>query len=166
MKGRIFGTIAVLAAAALVSAATPRASSTTACRTAGLVVWLNTQAGHTAGSTYYRLELTNLSAATCTLRGFPGASAVDLAGHRPGSPAARDRTHPAATIALAPGRTASSVLQLVDANNFSSSTCAPRRAAGLRVYPPDQTKAKLVPFPLLACSRAGPVYLRVRAVVR
>jgi hypothetical protein len=36
-------------------------------------------------------------------------------------------------------------------------------AAGLRVYPPNQTRARLVPFPFGACSRAGPIYLHVTA---
>jgi hypothetical protein len=37
-------------------------------------------------------------------------------------------------------------------------------AAGLRVYPPDQTKAKIVPFPFLACLRSGPTYLSIAPV--
>jgi hypothetical protein len=37
-------------------------------------------------------------------------------------------------------------------------------AAGLRVYPPNLTTSKVVPFPFSACSLTGPVYLNVRAV--
>jgi hypothetical protein len=145
-------------------AGTSSASTPRPCGTAGLVVWLESPGSHTAGSTYYRLGFTNLSTRTCALRGFPGVSGVDLAGRRLGSPAARDLARPARTISLAPGRTAIAVVQIVDANNFGRATCAPRTAAGLRVYPPDQTTARLVPFPFLACSRPGPVYLRVRAI--
>ena len=40
----------------------------------------------------------------------------------------------------------------------------PLTAAGLRVYPPNLTTSKVVPFPFSACSLTGPVYLNVRAV--
>jgi Protein of unknown function (DUF4232) len=131
-----------------------------------LVVWLNTQGDHTAGSAYYKLEFTNLSGRACALRGYPGVSAVDLGGHQLGSAATRDHSRPARLVRLAAGGTAAAVLQLVDAANFQRSTCHQGKAAGLRVYPPGRRKAKLVPFPFPACSRAGPIYLRVRAVSR
>ena len=35
---------------------------------------------------------------------------------------------------------------------------------GPAVYPPNQTASKVVPYPFLACSRPGPVYLSVQAV--
>ncbi|MDQ6778933.1 MAG: DUF4232 domain-containing protein, partial [Actinomycetota bacterium] len=58
----------------------PTAASTPKCATSGLVVWLNTQGNGAAGSIFYALELTNLSGQTCTLNGYAGVSAVDLAG--------------------------------------------------------------------------------------
>ena len=36
--------------------------------------------------------------------------------------------------------------------------------AGLRVYPPNQLKSKLISFPFGACSLVDPVYLTVQAV--
>jgi hypothetical protein len=52
------------------------------------------------------------------------------------------------------------------AGNFPESACGRVRAAGVRVYPPNQTQAKVIPFPFDACSRAGPVVLGVNAVAQ
>jgi hypothetical protein len=142
----------------------PVAASTPKCATSGLVVWLDTQGNGTAGSIFYTLVFTNLSTHTCTLRGFPGVSAVGLAGHQLGSAGSRDHSTPTHTVTLASGASATAVLQIVDAGNFPSSSCQQVTAAGLRVFAPNLTKSKVVPFPFSACSLRGPVYIRVRAV--
>lgn len=140
------------------SRAVPRA-----CETPGLVVWLNTNGSGTAGSTFYHLKFTNLSGHRCTLNGFPFVRAIDLRRHRLGSRAAFDSRTPH-SVTIGRGKTATAVLQIVDAGNFPASACHPVTAAGLRVYPPNQTRSKLIPFPFSACSRTGPVYLVVRPV--
>lgn len=133
------------------------------CSTSGLVIWLNDEAGGaTAGSVYYKLEFTNLSARACTLVGYPGVSAVNLRGGRVGGGASREVVHKPSPVTLASGSTASAVLRIVDAGALPS--CAPVNAAGLRVYPPGQTRAKVVPFPFQACSRAGKSDLIVGAL--
>lgn len=142
----------------------PTIASTPKCATSRLVVWLDTQGNGTAGSIYYTLELTNLSTHACTLGGYPGVSAVNLAGHQLGSAASRDTAHKPHVVTLAPGASATAVLRIVDAGNFPSSSCHQVTAAGLRVFPPNMTSSKVVPFPFSACSQAGPVYLSVRAV--
>lgn len=139
-------------------AATPR------CATAGLVVWLDTQGDGAAGSVFYHLRFTNLTARACTLTGFPGVSAVDLRGHQLGSPAGRDPATPVRTVRVRAGATVGSVLRIVQAANFPAGRCRPTTAAGLRVFPPNQTAARIVPFPFRACSRSGPIFLQVRAV--
>jgi hypothetical protein len=141
-------------------------ASTPKCATSGLVVWLDTQGDGTAGSIYYTLEFTNFSAHACTLGGYPGVSAVNLAGHQLGSAASRDHGTATRTITLAVGASATAVLRIVDAGNFPASTCQQTMAAGLRVYPPNLTSAKVVPFPFSACSGTGPAYLSVQAVKR
>jgi hypothetical protein len=141
-------------------------SSSPRCPATGLVVWLDTEGNGAAGSIYYRLELTNLSGRTCTVYGYPGVSAVDLRGRRLGSAASRDPVHKPRLVSLAEGTTATVVLRIVQAANFPASSCRPVTAAGLRVYPPDETAAKVVPFPFRACSRRGPVYLTVQAARR
>lgn len=163
--------IAIGAVAVFLATAAPGSSTvsraTTACATAGLVVWLNNQpGGAAAGSTYHELEFTNLSGRACTLRGYPGVSAVDLRGRQLGSAAGRNPTHTPTTITLAPGASAVSVLQIADVYNYPAAICPRTTAAGLRVYPPNQTQAKIVPFPFLACSRRGPTYLHVAPVQR
>ena len=50
--------------------------------------------------------------------------------------------------------------------DFPASQCKPVTAAGFRVFPPNQTRAKVVPFPFGACSASGPVYMFVRPVTK
>ncbi len=145
-------------------AATGTKASTPRCATAGLVIWLDTQGNGAAGSIYYHLRLTNLSGHSCTLRGYPGVSAVNLAGHQLGSAASRDNAIPVTTVTLGRGATATAVLRIVEAGNFPAASCRQVTAAGLRVFPPGRRTAKVVPFPFAACSRRGPVYLSVRTV--
>ena len=157
--------------AAMAAGAAPSSASTTAappCATSRLVIWLDTQGNGAAGSTYYRLELTNLSRSACTLFGYPRVSAVDLAAHRLGSAATRDAAHAARKVRLAPGASATAVLRIVDAANFPRRVCRPTTAAGVRVSLPHASGSKLVPFPFRACSRTrpGPVFLTVQAVAR
>ena len=162
LRSAAVGYAALVAAAVVPSAATSASSAT--CGTAGLVVWLNTQGDGAAGSIDYTLKFTNLSGHACTLLGYPGVSAVDLAHRRLGSPAGRNPHVAPRTVRLASGATATAVLQIAEAGNFPAATCRKVTAAGLRVYPPNQTSSELVPFPFSACSRTGPVYLHVEAV--
>jgi hypothetical protein len=136
-----------------------------ACKTSGLVVWIDTRGDAAAGSVYYTLKFTNQSGRSCTLNGYPGVSAVGLRGQRLGSAASRtpSRGRP---VSLANDETASALLQISQAANFPESACHRVSAAGLRVYPPDQTASKVVPIPFPACSRRGPVFLHVKAVTR
>ena len=156
-----------LAASPIATASRARTAAVPACTTSGLVIWLNTMGNGAAGSIYYTLEFTNLSGHTCTLSGYPGVSAVDLSGHQLGSPGGRDSFSPAHTVTLAASgahQTATATLRIVEAGNFPSSACGMRTAAGIRVYPPNQTASRVVPFPFSACSHTGPAILMVRVV--
>jgi uncharacterized protein DUF4232 len=155
-----------LAGAASVSSAHPGTVSLPRCESPSLVVWLDTTGNGAAGSFYYDLQFTNLSGASCELAGFPGVSAVGLTGSQVGTAAGRSATAPIAPIRLPPGATSTSVLQLTDVANFPSSACHEVLAAGLRVYPPGATAAKLIPFPFEACSLKGEIFLHVRSVVK
>ena len=138
-------------------------ASTARCATSALAVWLGVgEGGSTAGSTFYPLELTNISSHACHLFGFPGVSA--WRGHLLGSPAQRNHAVPEHTVTLLPGETAHTVVQITDAGNFSRSQCAPVTAFGLKVIPPGETTSAGVPFSFRACSKAGPVFLTVRPV--
>ena len=134
------------------------------CTSSGLVEWLNTQPNGAAGTIYYSLEFTNLSGHACTLRGYPGVSGITLGGAQLGSAASRSTGTPKKTITLAPGKTAASALGITEVGNFPASSCHPTTAAGLRVYAPNQTAAKSIPFPFGACAKTGDLYLSVQAV--
>lgn len=156
----------------------PNVASATAsaCTTGNLDVWLNTTGNGAAGSTYYRLNLTNLSSAACTIYGYPGVSGVTQAGIQLGSSAGRDPEHVPTVITLTSAstargfemetthNTASVILQITDAENYPAETCGQITAAGLRVYPPGQKESTVVPFPFVACAKSGPRYLHVEAV--
>lgn len=157
------GSLAVLGSAAA-SAAGARAAATPACQTGGLVVWLDTQGNGTAGSVIYTMTFTNLSGRTCTLRGYPGVSAVNLAGSQLGAAASRDTGTAVKTVTLKNGGAVTAQLRIVEAGNFSPSACGQTTAAGLRVFPPNQKASKVIPFPFAACSRSGAKYLTIRAV--
>jgi hypothetical protein len=158
--------LTVLAASSSRSAVagTGTVALTRSCPTSGLVVWLDTQGNGGAGSVFYQLNFTNLSGYSCTLFGYPGVSAVDLHGRQLGSAASRNPAHKPVTVTLSDGASASVLLQIGQAENFPAARCRPVTAAGLRVFPPNQTAAKLVPFPFRACSRRGPSFLTVQAV--
>jgi Protein of unknown function (DUF4232) len=156
--------LAPLAAGHVLRPSRAAAAGGSRCRTPGLVVWLDTNGNSAAGSTYYKLKLTNLSGHACTLFGYPGVSAVNLRGAQLGSAASRDTARTPHTVRLGIGATAVATLRIVSTGNFPSSSCHPTRAAGLRVYPPNATASKIVPFPFRACARSGPSYLSVRAV--
>jgi hypothetical protein len=174
---RITGAAAIVAALVIApaialastgSGARPEVSaSTPLCETPGLVIWLDTTGNGTAGTIFYNLNFTNLSGHACTLNGFPFLYAVNLTGHQVG-PTATFRTPPSPhLVRLANGKTATASLGIVDTGVFAPSACRPVTAAGLRVFPPNQTRSKLVPFPFSACSRRhGPVSLNVGAVTK
>ncbi len=134
------------------------------CQTPGLVIWLDTQGNGTLGSVFYDLEFTNLSGHRCTLNGFPFLAAVDLHGHQVGRRASFDHSTAPHQVTLGRGKTATAVLQVVDAGNYPRTACHPVTAAGLRVYPPNQTRSKIVPFPFPACSKTSPHILFVGPV--
>lgn len=165
MRARLIATAAAAAALAAAVAA-PSHAARPGCAARALDVWLNTQGGAAAGTTYYRLEFTNLSAHACTLHGYPGVSAVAADGRQLGSPAGRNPAHASRTVRLAPGGSASAVLQISDAHNFPPAACRRVTAAGLRVYAPGTTVAKTVPFPFLTCAKNGAVTLHAQSVER
>ena len=182
---RLIGAAAIACAATLVPAAalaatsSPAAQDATAsanCATSGLVVWLNVPPGNDyAGGAYYYLEFTNLSGHACTLRGYPGVSAVSLNGRQLGSPAGWGPPK-ATTVRLTSGATATAELQIADTGGYGNRCLVPPpwqqpwrpgtlpTAAGLRVYPPNQTASTVIPYPLRACAHTGPVWIHAGPV--
>jgi hypothetical protein len=109
-----------------------------------------------AGGVYEVIDFTNTSGSTCTLYGYPGVSLVSGPPYTQiGLPAKRATTTPVKLITLVPGATGHALLQIVDALNFPSATCAPTRATALKVYPPNQTVPVYLPSTSNGC--ANPV---------
>jgi hypothetical protein len=170
MRSTLVGAVALCLAATAFAAVTATASSAAptprvpGCTTGGLVEWIDTQSNGAAGTIYYDLEFTNLSGHACTLEGYPGVSGITLSGSQIGSAADRDSTVPVHLVTIGAFKTAIAVLGITDVGVYSKSACHPTTAAGLRVYAPNQTVAKTIPFPFDACARAATHYLRVEAV--
>ncbi len=155
----------LLAALTPIAPAAPAATATKACSAAGLVVWAGEEpGGGTAGSVYYRIELTNLSTATCTVTGYPKVNAVDLKGHRVGAFARHETGKAAKVVTLAPGQSATAQLRIVDALNFPADKCKATTAAGLRVAIPGGSGNKIAPLAFETCVRATTKTLSVAPV--
>lgn len=118
---------------------TPPATAPPGCPTSSLTVNLGAPEGY-AGGTYVEINFTNAGSAACTLYGYPGVSLVTGPPYaQVGLAAERDTTSPVKLVTLAPGAVATALLQIVDAQNYPSSTCSPVQATNLKVYPPNQT---------------------------
>jgi Protein of unknown function (DUF4232) len=145
--------------AARPAAAAPR------CTEAQVRSWIGLPGDGTAGTTFFQLEISNVSARTCTLLGFPGVSATGAGGRPIGSPARRTPSHPARLITLGRGATAHVILGIVDVGVFSPGACKPVTASGLRVFAPGDFVSQTVPFSFRACSAAGPKFLNVSTAI-
>jgi hypothetical protein len=137
------------------AAAVPR------CGTGALTAWLGIPGNGYAGGATYQLELSNTSAHTCTLYGYPGVSALAPGGHQLGHAAGRGPASANRLVTLGRGATAHVLLQITDVANFPPASCGESTAVALRVYPPGATRSLEVPFTFQACGKSGPVYLHV-----
>jgi hypothetical protein len=152
------------------SAAPSPASSATAglatCTTNRLSVTIDpSQAGGAAGSTYYPVDFTNTAGSTCAISGYPGVSfvtAVNATGKQIGAAAQRNPQFGAVVVRLAPGGHAHAWLQVAQAGNYPQ--CHQETARGLRVYPPDETRAGYVLREFAACADTTAPLLTVMPV--
>jgi hypothetical protein len=135
------------------------------CAVADLLDWVGVPADNAAGSATYQLELSNISHHACTLFGFPGVSAIGPAGGQLGSPAGRNRSHPARLVTIGRGGTAHVELRITDVGNFPAAACHPVTALGLRVFAPGDHRALGIPLRFRACHRRGPQFLAVSTVI-
>jgi uncharacterized protein DUF4232 len=112
-----------------------------------------------AGSTYFKLRMTNTTQVPCASGGYGGVSLVAKPGGAPiGAPADRVEPGRRSAFTLRPGEAAEATLRETDAGNYPRSRCHPAPAHGLRVYPPNETHSTFVPHATTACS-AGSVHL-------
>jgi hypothetical protein len=134
----------------------------TSCATSALKVSLG-RANATAGTTFYPLKFVNKSKRTCTLRGYPGVSAVTSSGKQIGRAAQRTQAK-FRTVTLAPGKQQSSSVGIVDTGNFSKARCKPVMAAGLKVIPPNQKQAVTLKKKFSTCSSTASTSLQVKPI--
>jgi Domain of unknown function (DUF4232) len=156
------------------SAAATQSTRTTPCTTAGLDVWMNTAGVGSAGRMTFQLDFTNLSPHSCTLLGYPRVSGINQTGHQLGSAAARDTSKAPAKITLTSADSAQGLSAVSDTNTATAlletvdtgalARCHHVTANGFRVYAPGQTRSSTIPYPFVACSNTGPIYLYVQSV--
>lgn len=90
---------------------------------------------------------------TCTLYGYPG---ISLAAGTPvtqvGAAASRSTTAAPKVVTLKPGQTANALLRITQAVNYPASTCQPKPATYLKIYPPDQTTPIYLSYASTGCA--------------
>jgi hypothetical protein len=140
------------------SAASAAPATVPACSTGSLAVWVNVSAGTVAaGTTAWPLDFTNTGRRSCTLRGYPGASATNLSGRQLGRAADREPNPRPTTVTIPAGGTAHSYLFWVQVANFPSG-CKQTTASLLKVYPHGQRSAVRAFFSQPVCTSTKPLY--------
>jgi hypothetical protein len=175
MTARRVGVAAAAACAAIlvpaVALAAPGHSAPAAahaaptCSAKNLIAWVGLPADNGAGSSRYQLELSNKGSHTCTLDGFPGVSAYGAAPKFPqlGNAAARDHTHKSHLITLTRGGTAHA--ELIIGDSLITNACHPVRAAGLKIFAPNDRRATSVQLTFEACQKKGTDFMSVSTMI-
>ena len=96
--------------------------------------------GEGAGQRYAVLGLTNKTARSCTIYGYPGLQLVDAHGQARQTSAHWDRSTVPTRLVVRPRQTVWALLHwtVIPADDENANNCAPDTAA-LRVIPPDET---------------------------
>jgi hypothetical protein len=147
---------------AAASASSSAPAGPAGCLASALQAQLGASQG-TAGTLYQVIDLTNTSAATCTLQGYPGVSFVTgVGGAQVGKPATRDKTVPEALVTLAPGAEANMLLAVHDAGAIAH--CKVTSVDWLRVFPPGDFGSLNVQYNSQACAGGAKSIMTVTAV--
>jgi hypothetical protein len=135
-----------------------------ACLAGGLQASLGAESG-TAGTFYQVVDLTNASAATCTLYGYPGVSFVTgVGGSTVGAPANQNPVDPKTLVTLAPGGQANALVALHDAGAYPPAACQMTSVDWLRIYPPGDYGSVYLQYQAETCSMATEPIMTVTAV--
>jgi hypothetical protein len=141
----------------------PTASGSAPCPTRDLAAKTGLSQG-AAGSVYTVLDFTNIGNVTCTLYGYPGVSLGTGTPYKQvGLAATENPTPPRRLVILKPGQVGNALLRIVDAGNFSPSSCGPVTATWLQIYPPNQTTPIYLKYSARTCSK--PVHILTVNVV-
>lgn len=100
-----------------------------------------------AGSILLNVVLKNTDRTDCLMEGYPGVSLVaDNNGTQLGKAADREKGVEPQTVTLAPGASATAAVKITNVGALNPEQCQPTKADGLRIYPPNETKASFVPL--------------------
>jgi hypothetical protein len=146
------------------AAAGAGAPAVAACTTTDLKGSTGNGGGGTPGSYYSFIDLTNTSATSCTLYGYPGVSLTTASGAQIGAAATRTTTPAAQLVTLAPGATANAELRMTDPTVYPTSQCQQTTPAYLKIYPPDQTQPVQIPFTGTTCANSSIKMLAISVV--
>ena len=138
------------------SAATPEAAAPPpGCATSDLQVTVK-PSGAAAGTSYVQVVFLNRAGRPCVLRGYPGVSFTDPSGKQLGQPAREGPIGGAqvSAVTLKSGQTATAFVGLPDTANYPPAACNQAAATDMRVYPPNETIAVLVPLTTEVCTAA------------
>lgn len=140
----------------------PEQSDLSRCTIDMLSVTLG-RAGGALGSIHMPIHFTNVSKKACTLFGFPGVSAWKN-DRQVGVPADRDFSMQSTLVTVEPQQTISAGLRITNANNYwPKSRCQTTEATEIRVFPPNSSRATLVPYRFDACTN-NLIFMMVRPV--
>ena len=116
----------------------------------------------TAGTTYVPIIITNHQG-TCAIWGVPAIQPVAGAQHRTLGPSARSLSmgEMAMRQVIAKGASVSVAFGVVDVGNYSASTCAARRANGVKVSLGGFFAHRYVGFPLSVCTKIASTTTRL-----
>lgn len=150
---------AAVSAQASIAAPASRSATTqppvsTRCATGQLRVSV-TPGDHAAGHQSLLIVFTNISARSCTMYGYPGVSFVTGSSGKQINDPARRTGGPPSMVKLAPSGKATAALLMVNIGNYATESCKPVQAAGLRIYPPDETAALFAASIQQVCSVNG-----------
>lgn len=135
------------------------------CAASQLTAWIGLPPTGAAGTITYQLELSNISHRTCTLKGFPGVSAIGRHGQL-GHAAVRDHSHTSRLVTLHPRGTAHVELGITNTSGLAPGTCHAAMAEGLKVFPPNDRRADIVDFAFTTCSKRSAKDLGITTTIR
>ena len=141
-------------AALTIPAGAADAAGAPACSNADLHVTVHPH-GAAAGSAYVSLRYRNVSDHACRTGGFGGVSFVGHGnGTQIGDPAARRPGTTLRSFVLHRGQSASSLVQIANADNYAKRACHPTKVDGFRVYVPNSHVSQFVPYRTVGCARS------------
>jgi hypothetical protein len=120
------------------------------------------------GADIYYIYFKNTGATACTLRGYPGISAVtgpSDSASQIGSDAKRTATSPVASQLLKPGQSVQATLQFARAGNYVSPQCQHVNVTFLKIFPPGNTTAAYAGLDEQICAETTLPTMTIAAVI-